>query len=70
MAKDKELADHERAHSGKPGAKVRHGADATGKVSYPKDSMGIDIVPPSEETKKELAAERKERRSPTRGFNT
>lgn len=32
MAKDKELADHERAHNGKPGMKVRHGADATGKV--------------------------------------
>lgn len=30
MAKDKELADHERAHSGKPGAKVRHGANVTG----------------------------------------
>lgn len=32
MAKDKELADHERAHSGVAGSKVRHGADATGKV--------------------------------------
>lgn len=32
MAKDKELADHERAHTGKPGSKVRHGADATGVV--------------------------------------
>lgn len=31
MAKDKELADHERAHSGVPGSKVRHGADAVGK---------------------------------------
>lgn len=29
-----ELKDHERAHSGKPGAKVRHGADATGKVTH------------------------------------
>lgn len=25
MAKDRELADHERAHSGKPGDKVEHG---------------------------------------------
>lgn len=25
----KELSDHERAHSGKPGAKVRHGASAS-----------------------------------------
>ncbi len=31
MAKDKELLDHERAHSGVSGSKVRHGADATGK---------------------------------------
>lgn len=30
MAKDKELADHERAHTGKPGSKVRHGANVTG----------------------------------------
>lgn len=27
-----ELADHERAHSGQPGAKVRHGADAVGAM--------------------------------------
>lgn len=32
MAKDKELADHERAHSGVAGSKVRHGADATGRL--------------------------------------
>lgn len=32
MPKDKELQDHERAHTGQPGAKVRHGADATGGV--------------------------------------
>ena len=31
MAKDKELADHERAHDGTPGMKVRHGADMSGK---------------------------------------
>lgn len=30
MAKDRELQDHERAHSGKPGAKARHGANITG----------------------------------------
>lgn len=29
MPKDKELADHERAHTGKPGSKARHGANAT-----------------------------------------
>lgn len=27
-----ELADHERAHSGKPGSKVRHGQDAAGRL--------------------------------------
>lgn len=32
MPKDKELADHERAHTGKPGAKARHGADVVGSV--------------------------------------
>lgn len=37
MPKDKELQDHERAHSGKPGSSVRHGADATGKVHNPLD---------------------------------
>lgn len=30
MAKDRELQDHERAHSGQPGAKPRHGANVTG----------------------------------------
>lgn len=29
---DKELGDGERAHSGQPGAKVRHGADANNQV--------------------------------------
>lgn len=33
MAKDKELADHERAHSGQPGANIKHGANAT-QVRY------------------------------------
>lgn len=33
MAKDKELLDHERAHTGKPGSKVRHGMDAVGRVT-------------------------------------
>lgn len=33
MAKDRELQDHERAHTGKPGAKVRHGQDAVGSVN-------------------------------------
>lgn len=32
MAKDRELQDHERAHSGKPGSAVRHGNDATGRM--------------------------------------
>lgn len=31
----KELADSERAHTGTPGMKVRHGADAVGMVSKP-----------------------------------
>jgi hypothetical protein len=35
MAKDKELLDHERAHSGVAGSKVRHGADAAGRVPNP-----------------------------------
>lgn len=49
MAKDRELQDHERAHSGQPGAKARHGADATGKMyntrpsTWPKpDEPGYD----------------------------
>jgi len=29
MPKDKELADHERAHNGQPGSDVKHGASAT-----------------------------------------
>lgn len=29
MAHDKNLADHERAHNGQPGSKVRHGANAS-----------------------------------------
>ena len=29
---DKELADHERAHSGQPGSKVKHGADANNQM--------------------------------------
>lgn len=33
MAKDRELRDHERAHTGKPGAKVRHGQDALKKIT-------------------------------------
>lgn len=37
MPKDKELADHERAHNGTPGMKVRHGADAVGGVKGPKN---------------------------------
>lgn len=28
----KKLEDHERAHTGKPGMKVRHGTDAIGKI--------------------------------------
>lgn len=34
------LADHERAHNGTPGAKVRHGADATGKVKVKGRTQG------------------------------
>lgn len=30
MAHDKVLQDHERAHNGQPGSKVKHGADAMG----------------------------------------
>ena len=48
MAKDKELADHERAHTGKPGSKVRHGADATSKVPRRfQDSRGNDKRDPA-----------------------
>lgn len=38
MAKDKELQDHERAHNGQPGSRVKHGADALkrpGKARLP-----------------------------------
>lgn len=41
MAKDKELADHERAHTGQPGSKVRHGADAVGKIPLIMDKQGM-----------------------------
>ncbi len=31
---EKHLEDHERAHTGKAGTRVRHGQDAIGKVGY------------------------------------
>lgn len=40
---DKELEDTERAHSGAPGSKVRHGADAAGVVKAPKMTQGEPV---------------------------
>lgn len=37
------LGDSDRAHSGAPGMKVRHGQDATGKVTWQKLNFGRDI---------------------------
>lgn len=39
MAKDRELADHERAHSGKPGAKVQHGMDFEQRIQAVREQM-------------------------------
>lgn len=44
---DKHLGDADRAHSGAPGAKVRHGADATGKAPKRLDSRGNDMDDPA-----------------------
>jgi len=43
---DRELSDSERAHSGVPGMRVRHGADALGKVRVlPKQHHHADLEP-------------------------
>lgn len=36
------ISDSDRAHSGKPGSKVKHGQDATGKIPAPKTASMTD----------------------------
>lgn len=41
---EKHLEDHERAHTGKTGAKVRHGQDAVGKKPGGYQQMSSNTV--------------------------